>query len=134
MKNLKIKIADALNKAPMLTEKDAHRYIYSKHTEETVKKAMELSKRGMEGVKGLWLFTTYKDEDYANLLIDFVPDKTNEEQADIISSVFDYIPHDVCHSLTRDVLGETPGIVCGEESDLVREILEGRVITIFSNY
>lgn len=121
----KTAIINALNNAEKITAEDVINYI----PDGDKNKVMEITEKGISDIKGLWLFTTLKYEEGASLLLD--SDLTGFELAKLISSVCHYIPNDVCFSLKRDVFGEEPTMIKNLDKELISEITDGRIRTIY---
>jgi len=125
----KEQIMNALTKAKRVNANDIKELGYTQ-----VGKAMQLVEKGLEGIEGLWLFTDYEEDSLPYLSLPYLlldTELTGYERAILITEIFKYIPHNGCFSLARDVLEEEDNMITGIPDELVPEILEGRVRTVY---
>lgn len=128
-------VKDALIHAPSITPEDIDLYIPHVNTPKTVERFMALSENGLPCLKGFWLLTDYSscEFDYGGVEVIVCEETENSSLLELaqlhksISKLF-YPIGWTRHGLREDVLC-TDSI--GFKPELVREILEGRVIKVY---
>lgn len=95
-------------------------------------KIRELQKKGLPHIKGIWVFTKYRNDEFPNLLIDAeIPD--GEDEVKICFPLWDYIPHDGCYKLSCEVFGDEPNMFIGTEEFLQKKIMtKGEIRKVYT--
>ena len=88
--------------------------------------------KGIKKLKALWVLTSY-NRDYCYSFIADI-DSANDEADDRVDAAIQGVaPHDMLYKLTCEVLGEEDNWFGGSEAVLQKEIMEGRVRTLYLN-
>ena len=89
--------------------------------------------KGIKKLKALWVLTSY-GRDYCYSFIADIDGAGNSEADDRVDAAIQGIaPHDMLYKLTCEVLGEEDNWFSGSEAILQKEIMEGRIRTLYLN-
>ncbi len=129
-------VISALKNAPWITPEEIDNYIPHVNTPKTTEKFKTIAENGLTGLKGLWLLTDYISCEYDHcgpeLIVDdeFTAKEDTMKHIDLNCSISDLFLHFewVENRLDSDVLCEGKR---GFNLGIVREILEGRVRTVY---
>lgn len=119
-------IIKALADAPLVSTEDIANMLSCKE-----EKVRELQKGGVEHLKGVWVLTSYRNEEYPNLIID--TDVTGAGETALDAALFKFVPHNGCYKLSCEVLGEEDNMFVGTEKLLQNEIMSGKVRKIYTS-
>ena len=118
-------IIKALRTAPFIEEGELLDLHFSLNDLELLK--------GIRMLKGLWVLTSY-GRDYCYSFIADIENTGDSETDDRVDATIQGIaPHDMLYKLTCEVLGEEDNWFGGSEAILQKEIMEGRVRTLYLN-
>lgn len=87
--------------------------------------------KGIKKLKALWVLTSY-GRDYCYSFIADI-DGTDEDVDKVDAAIQGIAPHDMLYKLTCEVLGEEENWFGGSEAVLQKEIMEGRIRTLYLN-
>lgn len=120
----KEQVMKALENAPLIGEEDM-KSMRSCNPD----KVAELQKNGLPHLKGLWVLTKYRHDEFPNLIADMDVEGYGETELD--AAIWKLIPHDCCYKLTCEVLGEEDNMFIGTEKLLQTEIMNGNICKIY---
>lgn len=118
----KEEVINALKNAPAYTEGELIAPHFSKDKTKFLQALPE--------VKALWVLTDYARDYNYSFIADL--DVPAEKEADILTALGCVMPHDCLFRVDTDVLSEDEDKwLTGLDTDLIKEIMEGRVRTLY---
>ena len=117
-------IIRALKNAPFIEEGELLDLHFSLNDLELLK--------GIKKLKALWVLTSY-GRDYCYSFIADIDGADDEADDRVDAAIQGIAPHDMLYKLTCEVLGEEDNWFGGSEAVLQKEIMEGRVRTLYLN-
>lgn len=117
-------IIKALKNAPFIEEGELLDLHFSLNDLELLK--------GIKKLKALWVLTSY-GRDYCYSFIADIDGADDEADDRVDAAIQGIAPHDMLYKLTCEVLGEEDNWFGGSEAVLQKEIMEGRVRTLYLN-
>ena len=127
MEYTKEQIIRTLKDAPLITAETIAKMKSCKP-----EKVKELQEKQLPHIKGVWVFTKYRNDEFPNLLID-ADISAGEDEVKTCFPLWDFIPHDGCFKLSCEVFGEEPNMFIGTEEFLQKKIMtEGEIQKVYT--